>query len=241
MVVEDGRWKNWKYEPWMREAAGISALHSHPILLSRAFFRVLFFASTQNSAKKRDRESTLNQTLYTKHSYLNHFSPFEFVFQSSHFNNFQSLKFREREIFWKWLTSLRVRRQVSPVIFRRYRRTAVSFFSTTSLGTSSRSRQSTALLLCRSVAAHTELSGTSSDSFSSSSFCSHGLVWLDLWWLILILIFKFFEPWSSVLNSETNEMVGMKKIANAFDNHMDAKRTLREIKLLRHFDHENVS
>ena len=100
MVVEDGRWKNWIYEPWMREAAGISALHSHPILLSRAFFRVLFFASTQNSAKKRDRESTLNQTLYTKHSYLNHFSPFEFVFQSSHFNNFQSLKFRERERYF---------------------------------------------------------------------------------------------------------------------------------------------
>ncbi|CAN1249431.1 Mitogen-activated protein kinase 3 [Linum perenne] len=44
----------------------------------------------------------------------------------------------------------------------------------------------------------------------------------------------------SVLNSETNEMVAMKKIANAFDNHMDAKRTLREIKLLRHLDHENV-
>lgn len=44
-----------------------------------------------------------------------------------------------------------------------------------------------------------------------------------------------------MLNSETNEMVAMKKIANAFDNHMDAKRTLREIKLLRHFDHENVS
>lgn len=36
-------------------------------------------------------------------------------------------------------------------------------------------------------------------------------------------------------------MVAIKKIANAFDNHMDAKRTLREIKLLRHFDHENVS
>lgn len=35
-------------------------------------------------------------------------------------------------------------------------------------------------------------------------------------------------------------MVAMKKIANAFDNHMDAKRTLREIKLLRHLDHENV-
>lgn len=45
----------------------------------------------------------------------------------------------------------------------------------------------------------------------------------------------------SVLNSETNEMVAMKKIANAFDNHMDAKRTLREIKLLRHLHHENVT
>ncbi|XAR59803.1 Mitogen-activated protein kinase [Bertholletia excelsa] len=44
----------------------------------------------------------------------------------------------------------------------------------------------------------------------------------------------------SVLSSETNEMVAMKKIANAFDNYMDAKRTLREIKLLRHLDHENV-
>lgn len=44
----------------------------------------------------------------------------------------------------------------------------------------------------------------------------------------------------SVLNSEINEMVAMKKIANAFDNYMDAKRTLREIKILRHFDHENV-
>ncbi|OWM68862.1 mitogen-activated protein kinase 3 [Punica granatum] len=45
----------------------------------------------------------------------------------------------------------------------------------------------------------------------------------------------------SVLNAETNEMVAIKKIANAFDNHMDAKRTLREIKLLRHLDHENVN
>ncbi|CAL9123412.1 unnamed protein product, partial [Musa textilis] len=44
----------------------------------------------------------------------------------------------------------------------------------------------------------------------------------------------------SVMNSETGDMVAIKKIANAFDNHMDAKRTLREIKLLRHLDHENV-
>ncbi|KVI12018.1 Protein kinase, ATP binding site-containing protein [Cynara cardunculus var. scolymus] len=45
----------------------------------------------------------------------------------------------------------------------------------------------------------------------------------------------------SMLNSETNEMVAVKKIANAFDNYMDAKRTLREIKLLRHLDHENAT
>jgi hypothetical protein len=46
---------------------------------------------------------------------------------------------------------------------------------------------------------------------------------------------------SSALNSETTEHVAIKKIANAFDNKIDAKRTLREIKLLRHMDHENVS
>ncbi|KAL3839971.1 hypothetical protein ACJIZ3_024562 [Penstemon smallii] len=44
----------------------------------------------------------------------------------------------------------------------------------------------------------------------------------------------------SALNSETTEHVALKKIANAFDNKIDAKRTLREIKLLRHMDHENV-
>nr|CAB3469544.1 unnamed protein product [Digitaria exilis] len=44
----------------------------------------------------------------------------------------------------------------------------------------------------------------------------------------------------SALNSETAEQVAIKKIANAFDNKIDAKRTLREIKLLRHMDHENL-
>lgn len=53
----------------------------------------------------------------------------------------------------------------------------------------------------------------------------------------LILIFYL----SSALNCETNEHVAIKKISNAFDNKIDAKRTLREIKLLRHMDHENVS
>ncbi|KAL4592240.1 hypothetical protein LXL04_005228 [Taraxacum kok-saghyz] len=46
---------------------------------------------------------------------------------------------------------------------------------------------------------------------------------------------------NSALNSETSEHVAIKKIANAFDNKIDAKRTLREIKLLRHMDHVNVS
>lgn len=43
----------------------------------------------------------------------------------------------------------------------------------------------------------------------------------------------------SALNSETNEQVAFKKIPNAFDNLIDARRTLREIKLLRHMQHEN--
>lgn len=43
------------------------------------------------------------------------------------------------------------------------------------------------------------------------------------------------------MNSETRAEVAIKKIGNAFDNRIDAKRTLREIKLLCHMDHENVS
>ena len=39
---------------------------------------------------------------------------------------------------------------------------------------------------------------------------------------------------------ETNRKVAIKKIVNAFENVVDAKRTLREIKLLRHLRHENV-
>ena len=42
------------------------------------------------------------------------------------------------------------------------------------------------------------------------------------------------------MNAETREEVAIKKIGNAFDNRIDAKRTLREIKLLRHMEHENV-
>uniref|UniRef100_A0A7S0YYC0 Mitogen-activated protein kinase n=1 Tax=Polytomella parva TaxID=51329 RepID=A0A7S0YYC0_9CHLO len=38
----------------------------------------------------------------------------------------------------------------------------------------------------------------------------------------------------------TNEKVAIKKIGNAFENLTDARRTLREIKLLRHLRHENI-
>ncbi|KAK1394171.1 Mitogen-activated protein kinase [Heracleum sosnowskyi] len=41
-------------------------------------------------------------------------------------------------------------------------------------------------------------------------------------------------------DSETKEEVAIKKIGNAFENRIDAKRTLREIKLLCHMDHDNV-
>ncbi|KAH7433713.1 hypothetical protein KP509_07G082400 [Ceratopteris richardii] len=45
---------------------------------------------------------------------------------------------------------------------------------------------------------------------------------------------------SSAYNSDTNELVAIKKICNVFDNKVDAKRTYRELRLLRHMQHENV-
>ncbi len=45
---------------------------------------------------------------------------------------------------------------------------------------------------------------------------------------------------SSAMNKEIGEEVAIKKIATAFANRIDAKRTLREIKILRHMNHDNV-
>lgn len=45
---------------------------------------------------------------------------------------------------------------------------------------------------------------------------------------------------SSAENQETSEKVAIKKVSKAFEDIVDAKRILREIKLLQHFDHENV-
>lgn len=44
----------------------------------------------------------------------------------------------------------------------------------------------------------------------------------------------------SAVNTETNEEVAVKKISNAFDNIIVAKRTLREILILSQMDHENI-
>ena len=44
----------------------------------------------------------------------------------------------------------------------------------------------------------------------------------------------------SARNTDTGEKCAIKKIANAFENVTDARRTLREIKLLRHLSHENI-
>merc|ERR1712060_493973 len=45
----------------------------------------------------------------------------------------------------------------------------------------------------------------------------------------------------AALNKETGKKVAIKKIPNAFDDLIDAKRILREIKLLRFFKHEHLS
>jgi serine/threonine protein kinase len=44
----------------------------------------------------------------------------------------------------------------------------------------------------------------------------------------------------SASDSRDKEKVAIKKVSKAFEDLVDAKRILREIKLLRHFDHENV-
>eukprot|EP00611_Tribonema_gayanum_P019733 TRINITY_DN3474_c1_g1_i1.p1 TRINITY_DN3474_c1_g1~~TRINITY_DN3474_c1_g1_i1.p1 ORF type:complete len:450 (-),score=158.10 TRINITY_DN3474_c1_g1_i1:463-1812(-) len=44
----------------------------------------------------------------------------------------------------------------------------------------------------------------------------------------------------SAINHENNSKVAVKKIPGAFEDLIDAKRIVREIRLLRHFNHENV-
>jgi mitogen-activated protein kinase 1/3 len=45
---------------------------------------------------------------------------------------------------------------------------------------------------------------------------------------------------ASFFDKKTNLKVAIKKVPNAFEDLVDAKRILREIKLLKFFDHENI-
>lgn len=45
----------------------------------------------------------------------------------------------------------------------------------------------------------------------------------------------------SALDKETGQKVAIKKISRAFEDPVDAKRILREIKLMKKFNHENVN
>ena len=44
----------------------------------------------------------------------------------------------------------------------------------------------------------------------------------------------------SALNKENGEKVAIKKVPNAYEDLIDAKRIVREILLLKFFDHENL-
>jgi mitogen-activated protein kinase 1/3 len=45
----------------------------------------------------------------------------------------------------------------------------------------------------------------------------------------------------SAMDTVNDRQVAIKKIRSAFDDRIDAKRILREIKLMKRFEHENVS
>ena len=46
---------------------------------------------------------------------------------------------------------------------------------------------------------------------------------------------------SSANDAETKTRVAIKKLARPFQSNIHAKRTYREIRMLKHMDHENVS
>jgi mitogen-activated protein kinase 1/3 len=95
--------------------------------------------------------------------------------------------------------------------------------------------------------------GSSGDQSSSKGVATHGgsYVQYNVYGNLFEVSRKYVPPLRPIgrgaygivcaaTNTETGEEVAIKKIGNAFDNIIDAKRTLREIKLLKHMDHENV-
>jgi serine/threonine protein kinase len=59
--------------------------------------------------------------------------------------------------------------------------------------------------------------------------------------LLRINNFLFKSSAIDCIDSENPKPVAIKKILNTFDNLLFCKRILREIKILRHFHHENVT
>lgn len=59
-------------------------------------------------------------------------------------------------------------------------------------------------------------------------------------WFGMDLLIIYVVNDSAALDTRTNKKVAIKKVTNAFQDLVDAKRILREMKLLRHFKHENV-
>ena len=57
---------------------------------------------------------------------------------------------------------------------------------------------------------------------------------------VCILLLAAYGVVCSALDKVTGRKVAIKKVPKAFDDLVDAKRILREIKLLRHFKHENI-
>lgn len=56
----------------------------------------------------------------------------------------------------------------------------------------------------------------------------------------LFLVFFFFFSHSSALDTNYNIKVAIKKLARPFQSAVHAKRTYRELRLLKHMNHENV-
>ena len=71
---------------------------------------------------------------------------------------------------------------------------------------------------------------------------AYGVVWYVMELMIQVFYSERIILWrSTATNQETEKKVAIKKITRAFEDLIDAKRILREIKLLSHFRHENVS
>jgi mitogen-activated protein kinase 7 len=71
---------------------------------------------------------------------------------------------------------------------------------------------------------------------------AYGVVWCELFSNRWRSLNRLSTVYSAAVDVRQNANVAIKKIGRAFDDLRDCKRTLREIKILRHFaNHENVS